>query len=82
MLAKHGRKGRLVLVEGKLQTRRWRKDDEASDRFATEIMIVPGSRVQFLVKDDGSGMATGDAAEPPVSQQAEQDSQTADDIPF
>ncbi|MDE0617316.1 MAG: single-stranded DNA-binding protein, partial [Rhodospirillaceae bacterium] len=28
MLAKHAKKGRLVYVAGKLQTRRWRKDGE------------------------------------------------------
>ena len=33
MLEKHAKKGRLVYVAGKLQTRRWRKDGEDSDRF-------------------------------------------------
>ena len=50
MLQKHARKGRLVHIEGKLQTRRWRKDGEDSDRFSTEILIVPGGRVQFYDK--------------------------------
>ena len=54
MLMKHARKGRLVYVSGKMQTRRWRKDGEDSDRFATEILLVPGSRVQFLEKANGS----------------------------
>ena len=48
MLGKHATKGRLVLVEGKLQTRRWKKDGEDSDRFSTEILLVPGGRIQFL----------------------------------
>ena len=48
MLEKHARKGRLVYADGKLQTRRWRKDGEDADRFSTEIMLVPGSRIQFL----------------------------------
>ncbi len=48
MLAKHAKKGRLVYVAGKMQTRKWRKDGEDSDRFSTEILLVPGSRVQFL----------------------------------
>ena len=42
MLEKHARKGRLVYVSGTLQTRRWRKDGEESDRFATEIRLAPG----------------------------------------
>ncbi len=44
MLARHARKGRLVHAEGKLQTRRWKKDGEDSDRFSTEILVVPGHR--------------------------------------
>ena len=47
MFEKHAKKGRLVYVAGKLQTRKWRKDGEDSDRFSTEILLVPGGRVQF-----------------------------------
>ena len=54
MFEKHARKGRLVYVAGKLQTRRWKKDGEDSDRFSTEIILVPGGRVQFLDKGTGS----------------------------
>ena len=59
MLEKHAKKGRLVYVAGKMQTRRWRKDGEDSDRFSTEILLVPGGRVQFLDKPNG---ANGKAA--------------------
>ena len=54
MLEKHATRGRLVYVAGKLQTRRWRKDGEDSDRFATEILLVPGGRLQFLDKPNGA----------------------------
>ena len=57
MLDKHAKKGRLVYVAGKMQTRRWRKDDEDSDRFSTEILLVPGSRIQFLDKANGPAMS-------------------------
>ena len=57
MLQKHATKGRLVYVAGKLQTRRWKKDGEDSDRFSTEILLVPGGRVQFLDKPNGNGAA-------------------------
>ena len=73
MLEKHAKKGRLVYVAGKLQTRKWRKDGEDSDRFSTEILLVPGGRVQFLDRPagangngaapaDGETAAAGDAA--------------------
>ena len=60
MLEKHAKKGRLVYVSGKLQTRRWRKDGEDSDRFSTEILLVPGGRVQFL--DKPANGSNGNAA--------------------
>ncbi len=89
MFEKHARKGRLVYIDGKLQTRRWSKPGEDSDRYSTEILLVPGGRVQFLDKPNGNGasaaadpsMAAGDAAMPAngtSSQPADQD----DDIPF
>ena len=70
MFEKHARKGRLVYIDGKLQTRRWSKPGEDSDRYSTEILLVPGSRIQFLDKPNGNGapvaadaaMASGDAA--------------------
>ena len=61
MLEKHARKGRLVYVSGTLQTRRWRKDGEESDRFSTEIRLAPGGRVQFLDKPNGAN-GNGSAA--------------------
>ena len=84
MLEKHAKKGRLVYVSGKLQTRNWRKDGEDSDRFSTEILLVPGGRVQFLDKP-----ANGNAAPASNGEAAAQtaESGTADptdgsEIPF
>ena len=57
MLSRHAMKGRLVYVAGKLQTRRWRKDGEDADRFSTEILLAPGSRIQFLDRPNGNGAA-------------------------
>ena len=86
MLQKHARKGRLVYVEGKLQTRRWKKDGEDSDRFSTEILIVPGSRVQFLERPNGNGggTAAAPAQEAPVAQGSapENIDDMDSDIPF
>ena len=68
MLEKHAKKGRLVYVAGKMQTRKWRKDGEDSDRFSTEILLVPGSRIQFLdrpagVNGNGTQASNGEATE-------------------
>ena len=62
MLTKNAKKGRLVYVAGKLQTRKWRKDGEDSDRFSTVILLVPGSRIQFLEKASGNDAPAADAA--------------------
>ncbi len=65
MLERHAKKGRLVHAEGKLQTRRWKKEGEDSDRFSTEILIVPGHKIQFLDKPNGAnGNGTQAAADP------------------
>ena len=61
MLERHAKKGRLVHAEGKLQTRRWSKPDEDGDRFSTEILVVPGHKVQFL---DKPNRANGNGAQP------------------
>ena len=76
MLEKHARKGRLVYIGGKLQTRRWKKDGEDSDRFSTEILIVPGHKVQFLDKPDG---ANGNGAQTAAAEPADD---LDSDIPF
>ena len=62
MLERHAKKGRLIHAEGKLQTRRWKKDGEDSERFSTEILIVPGHKVQFLDRPNGSGAQTSQAS--------------------
>ena len=78
MFEKHATKGRLVYVAGKLQTRRWKKDGEDSDRFSTEILLVPGSVIQFLDKPNG---ATASGAQPPAEQPAAKP-EDGSEIPF
>ena len=92
MLERHAKKGRLVHAEGKLQTRRWSKPDEDSDRFSTEILIVPGHKVQFLdkpngVNGNGAQAATAQAPETGEPMQAggapaQMDDLDSDPIPF
>ena len=87
MLTKHAKKGRLVYVAGKLQTRKWRKDGEDSDRFATEILLVPGGRVQFLDKPANGDRAAAETAPAngetmPAGGAAAQADDPDSDIPF
>ena len=74
MLERHAKKGRLVHAEGKLQTRRWKKEGEDSDRFSTEILIVPGHKIQFLDKPNGANgngaQAGAGTAQAPASGEA------------
>ncbi len=66
-------KGRLVLVEGKLQTRKW-QDKEGVDRYVTEIIA---RNIQAL---DSKGTGTG-AIPAPSDQDAPPD-HVMDDAPF
>ena len=84
MLERYARKGRLVHAEGKLQTRRWKKDGEGSDRFSTEVLVVPGHRLQFLDKPNGANgaipAAGGEAVTAPAANGGADDFD--DSIPF
>ena len=82
MLERHAKKGRLVYVSGKLQTRRWRKDGEDSDRFSTEVLLAPGGRIQFLERPNGAGAPDGEATAESAQAPATQDSETGSQIPF
>ena len=83
MLVKHAVKGRLVYVAGKLQTRRWKKDGEDSDRFSTEILLVPGGRIQFLDKPKAANGNGAPAAVPASGVPAQVgDFEDSSDIPF
>ena len=83
MFEKHARKGRLVYVAGKLQTRKWRKDGEESDRFSTEILLVPGGRIQFLDKPaNGNGVPANNAEATPPAASGPADPADTDEIPF
>ena len=90
MFDKHAKKGRLVYIDGKLQTRRWSKPGEDGDRFSTEILLVPGGRVQFLDRPNGAngnGAAATDGQTPangPATPAggAPAPSDLDDDIPF
>ena len=70
-------KGRLVQVEGKLQTRKW-QDQDGKDRYATEILVVPNGRIQFLDKDEDFNVSR----QPAPVQNEPMPSNFDDEIPF
>ncbi|MDE0409392.1 MAG: single-stranded DNA-binding protein [Alphaproteobacteria bacterium] len=81
MLERHAKKGRLVYIAGKLQTRKWRKDGEDSDRYSTEIILVPNSKVQFLERSangKGAPASNGETTAPATAEPSQPD----DDLPF
>ena len=81
MLERHAKTGRLVYIAGKLQTRKWRKDGEDIDRYSTEIILVPGGRVQFLERPANGNGAPASDGEATAAATAEP-SQPDDDLPF
>ena len=83
MLEKHARKGRLVYVAGKLQSRKWRKEGEDTDRYSTEILLVPGGRVQFLDKPNGNPAPATNGEAPAAGNEAVKAADEIDnEIPF
>jgi single-strand DNA-binding protein len=79
-------KGRLVYVEGRLQTRSWDDKDTGAKRYKTE---VNANDVQFLdSRQDGAGAPAGEAAGQPAGAAAATPALGAggdvdpDDIPF
>jgi single-strand DNA-binding protein len=72
-------KGSKVLVEGKLQTRKW-QDQSGNDRYSTEVVLQgPDARIILLDgKPQGQGSGT---VQQPRSQPAH-DTDLDDDVPF
>ena len=70
-------KGRLIYVEGKLQTRKW-QDKDGNDRYTTEVVA---GRVQFLGRNDA-----GQTSHAGAQKQGKLDNDAApedmQDIPF
>ncbi len=65
------RKGRLVFVEGRLQTRSWEND--GAKHYKTEVVA---SKIQILDRADGQQQ------EQPQQKQQDDDPYLEDDIPF
>ncbi len=79
VLKTHCLKGRLAYVQGKLQTRKW-QDRDGNDRYTTEIIIVPGGRVNFLDRSPNASASPTPAAPAPAHDRAT--SEMDETIPF
>jgi single-strand DNA-binding protein len=72
------RKGSKVLVEGKLQTRKW-QDQSGADRYSTEVVLQgPDARILLL---DGKPQS-GSSSAPAQREQAALATELDDDVPF
>ena len=84
VLQKHCRKGRLAYVQGKIQSRKW-QDASGNERTTTEILIVPGGRVNFLDKAPNANatpVQSAPAGAPCAPATADADEDPANAIPF
>ena len=84
-LEEQATKGRLVLVEGKLQTRSYHKEGEDTERYSTEVLVVPGHRIQFLDRPNGANGSGGATQRAAAAADAGGDAGgdlDSDDIPF
>ena len=81
------RKGSKVLVEGKLQTRKW-QDQSGNDRYTTEIVLQgPDARIILLGEKGGSGNGRVEGADNRTAQQSLNETRSIvddldDDVPF
>ncbi len=75
--AKYLNKGKLVYVEGRIQTRQW-EDNQGEKKYTTEII---GSEVKFLSGNDGTTSASSSSTQnnAPVD---EPDFNSSEEIPF
>ena len=80
-------KGKLVMVQGGLRTRSWKKDGEESNRYTTEIVINPAGRFQLLERategvPSGNGSQSAAESAPAPTESDASATVTNDDIPF
>lgn len=81
------KKGKLVYVEGKLQTRQW-QDKEGNTRYTTEVRADNMTLLGGGRKDDEQGSSAYQEGQQSSSNQSEQtseppeESQVDDDLPF
>jgi single-strand DNA-binding protein len=81
IMGEYLKKGALVYIEGKLQTRKW-QDKQGADRYSTEIVA---ERLQMLGKKDSDAPADREPEQKPAKKPAGgagKFDDMEDDIPF
>lgn len=86
MIEERGKKGAMVLVEGKLETRKW-VDKEGKDRLATEVVVRPfGGSIVFPKSSEGGGSSGRSGgyqkSEPSGARDEDLRDELDDDLPF
>jgi single-strand DNA-binding protein len=79
LVAQYLQKGRLVYVEGRLQTRSWDDQQSGAKRYRTEVVA---SDVQFLDSRQEGGPALAPVGGEPAAVAANGGDVDPDDIPF
>lgn len=80
LVGEYVKKGHLLYVAGKLQTRKW-QDKDGKDRYTTEVRV---SEMQFLERRESGGKPEERGEAKPAAKPAEKPKQETldDDIPF
>lgn len=85
LAAQYLRKGSLIYLEGKLETRKW-QDQSGTDRYSTEIVLRPyNGELKFLGEPQGTRQERGGAGgshEGVGAAESGKDAGLDDDIPF
>lgn len=84
-IQKYGKKGKKVMVEGKIQTRKW-TDQSGTEKYTTEIVVSAYGGALKVLDPDKAGssntMEYGASSKKPITKPAQKDSFLDDEIPF
>lgn len=85
VVERYCRKGSRVLIEGRLETRKW-QDQSGADRHTTEVVVAGFDGSLVLCGDprggDGGGAASGGGGQPGAGGAGRAAADLDDDIPF
>lgn len=74
------KKGKRVLIQGKMQTRKWQSQD-GSDRYSTEI-VLQGYDAKLVMLDPSEGSGNGQSRQGGNTRGRQDDGFDSDEVPF